>query len=325
MGPDHGRQIDTFPLLRIIAEKKEQINPCVTPDSPSAARLVRDPLQAHVRTSTRAGEFRQDARCGHLFDGAKCDPDSEFYCCSEYGFCGNTTEHCGCDKCVDSRLVIIDKVRSDARCGSKFPLDENGTPSQCGGNLPCCSPHGWCGNFKEHCSCDSCVDYRSEEEKAEAERQEQQVEWVEGKWRADRRCGPDYPLPDGSEKPGECDPNSDFFCCSKWGYCGGKTEFAAHCSCPECVNYKPAETEAEKEEETETEEECQEKEVKWVEEKWRTDGRCGHEFPLPDESGKPGECDPNSDFFCCSKWGFCGSEAVHCSCPECVNYKLTEE
>ena len=53
----------------------------------------------------------------------------------------------------------------------------------------------------------------------------------------------------------------------------------------------------------------------------RNDRRCGPEFPLADNSG-PSECDPNSANFCCSKWGFCGPDADHCDCPECVNYKL---
>lgn len=40
----------------------------------------------------------------------------------------------------------------------------------------------------------------------------------DGKVRTDRRCGPEFPLPDGS--PSQCDPESANFCCSKWGYCG---------------------------------------------------------------------------------------------------------
>ena len=54
--------------------------------------------------------------------------------------------------------------------------------------------------------------------------------------------------------------------------------------------------------------------------KARNDRRCGPEFPLPD--GKPSQCDAESANFCCSKWGFCGSDAEHCDCPTCFNYKL---
>ena len=51
--------------------------------------------------------------------------------------------------------------------------------------------------------------------------------------RSDRRCGPEYPLPDGSSA--QCDPVSEFYCCSKWGYCGDTDQ---HCECPDCINYR---------------------------------------------------------------------------------------
>ena len=69
---------------------------------------------------------------------------------------------------------------------------------------------------------------------------------------------------------------------------------------------------------------------------WRKDRRCGLEFPLPDGSGQPGQCNPDSENFCCSKsdlhycavqctllfrWGFCGGDEEHCGCAECVNYR----
>ena len=53
--------------------------------------------------------------------------------------------------------------------------------------------------------------------------------------------------------------------------------------------------------------------------KVRTDRRCGSEFPLPD--GGPSQCDPDGDNHCCSKWGFCGPDAEHCECEECIDYK----
>jgi len=53
----------------------------------------------------------------------------------------------------------------------------------------------------------------------------------------------------------------------------------------------------------------------------RKDRRCGSEFPLPGTLDEPSECDPKSENFCCSKWGFCGPDADHCDCPECINYR----
>ena len=59
------------------------------------------------------------------------------------------------------------------------------------------------------------------------------------KWRQDRRCGKDYPLPDG--KPAQCNPDGPLGpkqagpCCSEYGYCGGSP---AHCDCANCIDYR---------------------------------------------------------------------------------------
>ena len=51
----------------------------------------------------------------------------------------------------------------------------------------------------------------------------------------------------------------------------------------------------------------------------RNDKRCGDSYKLT--NGSVAECDPYSNFFCCSKWGFCGDTSEHCECPECVDYR----
>ena len=53
--------------------------------------------------------------------------------------------------------------REDYQCGPDFPLEDGG-PTECNPNSPnyCCSPHGWCGNTPQHCSCYSCINYREE-------------------------------------------------------------------------------------------------------------------------------------------------------------------
>jgi hypothetical protein len=38
---------------------------------------------------------RADGRCGQDFDGATCDPNGPYGgCCSRYGYCGDTAQHC---------------------------------------------------------------------------------------------------------------------------------------------------------------------------------------------------------------------------------------
>nr|XP_006816218.1 PREDICTED: uncharacterized protein LOC102809517 [Saccoglossus kowalevskii] len=51
---------------------------------------------------------------------------------------------------------------------------------------------------------------------------------------------------------------------------------------------------------------------------WRSDGRCGPNYPL--EDGTPAECNPDSGFPCCSTYGWCGSTFDHCECQDCVDY-----
>jgi hypothetical protein len=48
--------------------------------------------------------------------------------------------------------------------------------------------------------------------------------------------------------------------------------------------------------------------------------KCGPNFPLPGVYG-PSKCDPKSDNFCCSEFGYCGNTPVHCDCSTCVNYR----
>merc|ERR1711963_212560 len=56
-----------------------------------------------------------------------------------------------------------------------------------------------------------------------------------GKVRTDRRCGPEFPLEDGS--PSECDGSSGNHCCSIHGYCGPGPD---HCACAGCETTEAA-------------------------------------------------------------------------------------
>jgi len=275
-----------------VAPVRNAGRPAVSQPAVSQPVVVAPP---QVFTST--GSYRSDGKCGPLYpleDGtlAECDPNSEYWCCSEHGFCGGTQEHCYCDTCVNYRPVDESgKVRSDRRCGPEFPLSSGGV-SECDGTSGnhCCSKHGYCGPGPEHCECPGCVDYRGGVAKT--------VALLEGRVRVDRRCGNEFPLPDGL--PSECNGASENPCCSKWGYCGPGD---AHCACPTCVDYRTSDQKLNDWEGT-----------------WRRDRRCGPEFPLPGGSG-PTECNPESDKFCCSKWGYCGGDGEHCGCDECVNYR----
>ncbi|KAJ8034625.1 Neurotrypsin [Holothuria leucospilota] len=164
-------------------------------------------------------------------------------------------------------------VRYDGRCGFQYPL-LNGQPSKCDrdSKSSCCSKHGWCGNGPDYCTCDGCIDFRER--------------WV----RSDGRCGPQYPFTNG--QPGECDPDSEWSCCSESGWCGNSTD---NCTCDGCIDYRDLERGV------------------------RGDGLCGPEFPLT--NGQPGKCDPESEDFCCSPYGRCGNTTKHCKCYRCLDYR----
>ena len=55
---------------------------------------------------------------------------------------------------------------------------------------------------------------------------------------------------------------------------------------------------------------------------WRTDGRCGPQFPV---SRAPGECDPYGGAPCCSPSGWCGGSPDFCDCPGCRRFTKLEE
>ena len=257
------------------------------------------------------GGLRSDGRCGRDFPlddytPAACDPTSADYCCSEYGWCGHTPLHCNCDKCVNYKATNTEaknkesaptsgSVREDGRCGPRFPLAD-GSPTTCDPDSAdfCCSPGGWCGHSWEHCSCDGCVNYRPDSE-GDIPPPVTEAPGV----RSDNRCGPEFPL-DG--KPGQCNPHSDYgFCCSEYGHCGNTP---LHCNCDKCVNFCPG---------------CPSKPVN-ITDRVRSDNKCGPRWELLDD-GKPSECNPRNDFYCCSKAGYCGNTEEACNCPECINYR----
>ncbi|EOD52800.1 putative glyoxal oxidase protein [Neofusicoccum parvum] len=121
--------------------------------------------------------YSQDGRCGPTNGGLLCDPNSTVYkgtCCSQYGWCGNTADHCGtgCSSGCTSGSSSSSKSsaatsatktviaaggasssasaapRADGRCGKDFAgatCDANGAY---GG---CCSQYGYCGKTDGHC------------------------------------------------------------------------------------------------------------------------------------------------------------------------------
>ena len=264
--------------------------------------------------------WRYDGKCGSdnpLPDGtaAQCDPDGENPCCNNLkdGECGNTTKQCTCLGCIDYRVTYREwresggtqRWRNDGMCGSGYPLPD-GTATECDpdGYNPCCNDSPYireCGNTTEHCSCgENCTDYKFFKD------------WRESngtlKWRNDGKCGWLYPLPDGT-RPTQCDPDGDKPCCSdlRDGTCSHATY--QYCDCPLCTDYKFLKLWRESNEQ----------------QKWRYDGKCGSNYPLPD--GTPAQCDPEGGNPCCNDLidGECGHSTWNCSCNKCTDYKILKD
>jgi hypothetical protein len=151
-------------------------------------------------TATCDSPPRSDERCGADFGGAKCNIG---YCCSQYGWCGKTLDHCNTNICKPSNVPekCFAEVRADERCGPDFGN------AKCKPGM-CCSEHGWCGNTIDHCNKDVCNSGNSPA-KCFAE------------VRADERCGPNF----GNAK---CKPD---LCCSEHGWCGNTSD---HCKSDVC-------------------------------------------------------------------------------------------
>ncbi|KAF8865872.1 glycoside hydrolase/deacetylase [Acephala macrosclerotiorum] len=146
-----------------------------------------------------------DNTCGNAFGGANnsyvCDATvNEGSCCSQYGYCGNSTDYCstGCQSDFGTCSPASTQPGDDT-----FTCGPTHGDLQCNSGL-CCYQAGYCGNTTDYCGagCQSAFGV----------------------------CSPDAPPPSGS---GTCGPNfggatcSDNQCCSMAGYCGTTQVYCA--------------------------------------------------------------------------------------------------
>ena len=112
-----------------------------------------------------------------------CDPDDPGYaCCGHYGYCGSGPEFCDCPTCKNygknPQLILEEPVKPSGtirwytmdagdgrrgRCGRTAPKMPGGEVPICNPDddtAHCCSNGGYCGNSKEHCECEGCVDFK---------------------------------------------------------------------------------------------------------------------------------------------------------------------
>jgi len=89
-------------------------------------------------------QYSTNGQCGN--GNGKCQPD---YCCSKYGWCGKTDDHCSAAKGCQIKYGTCngesqepESKPDDGRCG----VDYGSCPSG-----QCCSKYGYCGTGKSYC------------------------------------------------------------------------------------------------------------------------------------------------------------------------------
>ncbi|KAF6821018.1 Chitin deacetylase-like protein 9 [Colletotrichum sojae] len=118
--------------------------------SPSGTAGGNTPTTASNPPAASNSNPSRDGSCGGT-NRYNCQGTGYGDCCSTWGFCGNTTDHCdsGCQgsfgRCSSTTVNL--NVSLDGKCGS------NNGAETCSGSVfgNCCSQWGFCGSSTVHC------------------------------------------------------------------------------------------------------------------------------------------------------------------------------
>ncbi|MCJ1464811.1 chitin deacetylase [Pseudocyphellaria aurata] len=157
-----------------------------------------------LQSRALVGALTPDNSCGNVANGNGkgylCDANSETGgCCSQYGFCGKTSDYCGAGCQVDFGTCGNLMPKSAFQCGPTFGNQV------CDGGL-CCSGSGYCGNTTDYCGATCQNGFGDCTTKLVGDGD---------------TCGPQF----GDTR---CPANT---CCSPEGYCGTTKEY---CGDPDC-------------------------------------------------------------------------------------------
>jgi len=155
-----------------------QNGPC-TGSSSSSSSLSLSSTSTSASSTASAGSVTTDGSCGAGNGNTVCGNWPNGACCSQYGFCGNDTAHCGagcqngpCTGSSSSGSSSSSSTSASSTSASSTSASSTGTAGSvttdgsCGtqngntvcGNFylgGCCSSHGYCGNTTAYCG-DGC-------------------------------------------------------------------------------------------------------------------------------------------------------------------------
>ena len=150
-----------------------QNGPC-TGSSSSSSSLSLSSTSTSASSTASAGSVTTDGSCGAGNGNTVCGNWPNGACCSQYGFCGNDTAHCGagCQNGPCTGSSSSGSSSSSSTSASSTSASSTGTAGSvttdgsCGtqngntvcGNFylgGCCSSHGYCGNTTAYCG-DGC-------------------------------------------------------------------------------------------------------------------------------------------------------------------------
>ncbi|XP_050437308.1 uncharacterized protein LOC126843676 [Adelges cooleyi] len=103
-----------------------------------------------------------------------CNPDDDnAYCCSNGNYCGESSDYCECQGCVNFKKdptyrfgpkkwwTQEDGSERAGTCGPKADKVDGVYEAECEPNtkFSCCSPNGYCGSGSDYCDCKGCIRY----------------------------------------------------------------------------------------------------------------------------------------------------------------------
>lgn len=159
-----------------------------------------------------------DIRCGRDFNNALCSNNE---CCSKWGYCGTTVDHCGAGCQSNCLQPSSPPLSTNGRCGRDFnnALCSNGE---------CCSQWGYCGTTVDHCGtgCQSNCLQSTQSSTLSPTPLSTPSPMASPLISTNGRCGRDFSntlCPDGG-------------CCSQWGYCVSSADYCGTGCQSNCAN-----------------------------------------------------------------------------------------